>query len=391
MKRKTLIGSIFLALIVVGILYWLEHTLAISHSLKQLGSDDTGTQALEATTKPEASNEAIENPIQEVASNLSVPWEIVFLPDSSILVTERSGTLLHVLEDSREQIPIQGVVQREEGGLLGLALHPNYSENNWVYLYLTTQSGTALINRVERYTFDENSHSLSERTVLLDQIPGAIYHDGGRIAFGPDGYLYITTGDAQSPQHAQNTESLAGKIIRITDTGEIPQDNPFTSPVYSYGHRNPQGIAWDYENNLWSTEHGVSVPVSGFDEVNLIEAGANYGWPNIQGSETGPNQRIPIIQSGSSETWAPAALVIHENTLYFTGLKGESIYSAQLSNTTNKLENLRKHFTQEFGRLRALQLGPDKEWLYVSTSNTDGRGVPKEGDDRIIKIHLSAL
>jgi glucose/arabinose dehydrogenase len=180
-----------------------------------------------------------------------------------------------------------------EGGLLGMALHPRFDEHHWIYLYLTTVSDGGAENRVERYTFENDR--LSDKKIIIDKIPGANYHDGGRIAFSPDGYLYITTGDAGKSNLAQATDSLAGKILRVHDDGSIPLDNPFHNAVWSYGHRNSQGLAWDDRGRLWATEHGRSGILSGFDELNLIEKGKNYGWPVIQGDESREGMERPIV------------------------------------------------------------------------------------------------
>jgi glucose/arabinose dehydrogenase len=338
---------------------------------------------------PSASAEAtISTEPELVADNVDIPWEMVFLPDSSFLVTERTGSIKRIIETTHQTILVQGVTHRGEGGLLGMALHPNFLENQWLYLYLTTQVGSGLQNRVERYKFDSATNQLTERKVILEAIPGANTHDGGRIAFGPDGYLYITTGDAQISEAAQDTSSLAGKILRITDEGGIPTDNPFNNPVYSYGHRNPQGIAWDAQGRLWESEHGPSGPGTGYDEVNLIEKGVNYGWPKIQGDKTANGMKSPVVQSGSDETWAPADLEVAGETVFFTGLRGESLYSGKIQGTS--LTNVNAYFREQYGRLRFVVVGPD-DWLYFSTSNTDGRGTSKADDDRILRVKLQAL
>ena len=277
---------------------------------------------------------------------------------------------------------IEGVEHVGEGGLLGMALHPQFSENRWIYLYLTTNIGNGLKNRVERYRFEGDR--LSEKTIIIDNIPGAAYHDGGRIAFGPDGYLYITTGDAGSSNLAQDINLLAGKILRLKDDGSIPPDNPFGNAVWSYGHRNSQGLAWDKEGNLWATEHGRSGILSGLDELNLIEKGENHGWPVIQGDEKKEDMKSPIVQSGADETWAPAGIAFWDGSLFFGGLRGESLYEATILNG-NKVA-LKARFRQEFGRIRAVILGADG-YLYITTSNTDGRGDPNPNDDKIIRIN----
>ncbi len=321
-----------------------------------------------------------EKDIEIIAENLQIPWEITFLPDGDLLVTERPGILKRIGKEMRAYT-IEGVLHIGEGGLLGMALHPRFSENQWIYLYLTTKNGEGLINRVERYRFERDR--LTEKTTIIDNIPGAAYHDGGRIAFGQDGYLYVTTGDASKSNLAQDISSLAGKILRLKDDGSIPSDNPFGNATWSYGHRNSQGLAWDNKGQLWATEHGRSGVLSGLDELNLIEKGKNYGWPVIQGDETKTGMKSSIIQSGPDETWAPAGIAFFDGSLFFGGLRGESLYEAKIME--NSKVSLKSHFRQEFGRIRAVVLGPD-DYLYITTSNTDGRGDIRANDDKIIRI-----
>lgn len=379
-KQKIVLISflVFLVLLVLTITTFINPNI--------VGNQTTTGITFESAIVDKQNNQ---EPITIVAENLEIPWEIVFLPDESLLITQRPGSLLHITPNSKKTTQISGVEHIGEGGLLGLVLHPNYLNNHWIYLYLTSKTNSGIINRVERYVLNELDNSLSQRTVILDNIPGAVFHDGGRMAFGPDNYLYITTGDAGNTASAQNKNALSGKILRITDTGEIPQDNPFGNEVYSLGHRNPQGIAWDREGNLWETEHGPSGITTGLDELNFIEKGQNYGWPTITGLKTQNGMRTPVLQSGSKVTWAPAGLAIHNNKLYFTGLKGEGLYTARITEKT--VSNFKKHFNQEFGRLRAVTISPDKKWLYLSTSNTDGRGTVSPTDDRIIKIDLAVF
>jgi glucose/arabinose dehydrogenase len=323
---------------------------------------------------------------QVLVEDLQIPWEVAFLPDNSLIVTERPGQLVRVLDGDRERIPVAGVRHVGEGGLLGLALHPDFSENNFVYFYFTSQRNGTVTNRVERYVFVSDENALSEREVIIENIPGAANHDGGRIAFGPDGMLYVATGDAQQESLAQDTTSLAGKILRLTPEGEVPSDNPFGNPVFAYGLRNPQGLAWDGEGRLWATDHGPSGVQSGFDEVNLIVAGGNYGWPEVRGAERRAQMLSPVIQSSSTETWAPSAIAIVGEQLLFVGLRGASVYVADI--VGDRLENLRADYRNEFGRLRVLTLHPDGSSLVIGTSNTDGRGTPRPGDDRLLVVPL---
>jgi glucose/arabinose dehydrogenase len=315
-----------------------------------------------------------------VAENLKIPWEIVFLPDGSMLVTERPGTIQRITP-TKQAIQIQGVRHVGEGGLLGMVLHPDFKNNQRIYLYLTTASGSGLSNRVESYRLDGNA--LADRKVVIENIPGSSNHDGGRIAFGPDNSLYITTGDAEVPARAQDTNSLAGKILRLKEDGSVPADNPFNNAVYSYGHRNPQGLAWDNQGRLWATEHGRSGASSGYDELNLIEKGKNYGWPTIEGDKSQDGMQRPIAHSGANSTWAPSGLAYLNGSLYYSGLRGESLYKATINNGPSV--DLKNYLAKKYGRLRAVVVGSDG-YLYISTSNTDGRGSVKTGDDKIIRL-----
>jgi len=329
------------------------------------------------------SNEDINLPdIEIVAQDLEIPWEVAFLPSGEILVTERPGRLVIIGED-KKVIPISGVEHVGEGGLLGLALHPDFENNNWLYLYLTTLQGESLINRVERYRLIGTE--LSDRQIIVENIPGAKYHDGGRIEFGPDGYLYISTGDAGDTQQAQNIDSINGTILRVMEDGSIPAGNLSGSAVYSYGHRNVQGLAWDVQGNLWATEHGRSGLSSGFDEINLIENQGNYGWPINEGDRNSEGMILPALHSGPDETWAPGDIAYDQGRLFFTGLRGASLYQSDIEG--KEITSIKRHFTGEFGRLRAVRVHED--YLYITTSNRDGRGEQNEGDDKLIRIKLS--
>lgn len=324
-----------------------------------------------------------------VATNLHVPWDIAFLPDASLLVTERAGTLVHIdpAADSYISIPV-AVTASGEGGLLGIALHPDFIRNSYVYLYMSSSSGaTSTINRVMRYTF--SADTLTPDREIIGNIPGAANHDGGRIEFGPDRMLYITTGDALNRALAQSTSSLAGKILRVSDDGSIPSGNSFGNAVWSYGHRNPQGLAWDADGNLWETEHGPSGESAQccHDEINQIRTGLNYGWPEIVGDESAPGLTQSAWHS-ADDTWAPASLLYFNNSLYFGGLRGEALYEARLQN--GAVVGLTKHLSGVYGRIRTIRLGPDS-MFYITTSNTDGRGSAQTGDDRIIKIDPASV
>jgi glucose/arabinose dehydrogenase len=341
----------------------------------------TGISYMDESAIQETPSTIPKEDIEVVAENLKIPWELAFLPGGEMLVTERPGNLLRIGKD-KKVIKIDGVNHLGEGGLLGLALHPKYEENNQIYLYFTSRENGNLINRVERYKL--NGDKLTEKKEILSGIPASSNHDGGRIKFGPDGYLYITTGDAENPASAQDKNALSGKILRIDTEGAKAPDNPYGNLTYSYGHRNSQGIVWDDKGNLWATEHGPSGGQTGNDEINLIKKGLNYGWPDIKGVSKKSGMESPIAESGTKDTWAPGGMVFYGGSLFFAGLRGEALYQAKIISENNLA--LSAHFKSDFGRLRTVIIGPDG-YFYILTNNTDGRGDPNSGDDRIIKFN----
>ncbi len=324
-------------------------------------------------------NQDQQNTISVVTENLDTPWSITVLPADRLMVTERSG-IVRIIGNDNKQFQIADVVEQGEGGLLGLALDPMFANTSFVYVYKTIGSS----NIVERYQLSDNQ--LTEQTTILADIPAAANHNGGAISFGPDNKLYVTTGDAQSENLAQDLTSLAGKILRINADGGVPSDNPFNNEVWSYGHRNPQGLAWDNQDRLWSTEHGPSGLQSGKDELNLIQKGGNYGWPLITGDQTRDGMISPKAQSGSDDTWAPAGLTYADGSLYFTGLRGQTLYKARINGDSVELS---RHLVGTYGRLRAV-VAQDNT-LLLSTSNRDGRGTPKQNDDKILRVPLQLL
>lgn len=322
-----------------------------------------------------------ETEVETVATGLKVPWGIDFLPSGDMLVTQRNGTLRRIGKvDRAYQLP--GVVEKGESGLLGVELHPGFEENRWIYLYHTRETGDGLTNRVVRYRLVDGE--LADRETVISGLPGAVYHDGGRIEFGPDGKLYVTVGDATEAGKAQELEAMNGKILRLNADGSVPGDNPFGNAVYSYGHRNPQGLAWVPGDGLWATEHGNIHR----DELNRIVKGGNYGWPVIRGDESRTGMIEPVVQSGSS-TWAPAGAAYFNGSIFFAGLRGQSLYEAEIQG--GQVVELESHFRRDFGRLRAVEPGPGGEFLYVTTSNRDGRGEVRQGDDRILRIDPGEL
>lgn len=320
-----------------------------------------------------------------IAKNLEIPWALAFLPDGNILVTERPGRVKLVVPSSGQVTDVATISEVQatgEGGLLGIAVHPQFATNNFVYVYYTYGgSGSNLLNRLVRYTYANNQFTAP--MTLVDAVPGGTNHDGGRIKFGPDGFLYITTGEAGNPSLAQDQNSLAGKILRVTDAGQPAPGNPFNTRIYSYGHRNPQGIAWN-GTTLYETEHGNSSP-SRSDEVNMIEPGKNYGWPTIEGDASQTGLVTPLANSGpdGTTTWAPSGTAFFNGSLFFSGLKGQALYEAKIEGTKATIVN--QHLKGQLGRLREAIVGPDNQ-LYITTSNRDGRGSPKTEDDKIIRV-----
>jgi glucose/arabinose dehydrogenase len=366
--------------VVGGVVLLLGLAVAVFGPPTQLLFQPTGTGAGAGLAAEDVEYEV-------VAENLEVPWEVVVLGEDRYLVTERTGDLLllengerYVLEsfDDLNQ-PVLG-----EGGLLGIATHPNFAENRYLYVYQTVDR-EGVENTVRRFEVDFRTRTLTNETVIIDGIPSDRFHNGGRIAFGPDGYLYLTTGDATNATLAQQRDSLAGKVLRLNDDGSVPEANPFGTAVYSYGHRNPQGLAWDDEGHLWATEHGSSAR----DELNRIEAGANYGWPVIRGAETSPEMESPVYQSTEYETWAPAGVAAVDGSVFFGGLRGERLYEAQV--VDGEVTGFVAHFGGDFGRIRAVTLGPDGEYLYFTTSNTDGRGDADATDDLLVRVPVDAF
>jgi glucose/arabinose dehydrogenase len=309
-----------------------------------------------------------------------------------MFVTERTGTLRVIEGGILQNAPILDLnVGGSEGGLLGLALDPDFEQNHYLYLYYTYSEFLSTYNRVSRFTESENS--VTDELILIDKIPGAAIHDGGRIKFGPDGKLYITTGDAAKASLAQDLDSFAGKILRINSDGTIPIDNPFVgSPVYSYGHRNPQGLDWDLSEKLVATEHDPSGE-KGFarDELNIIIAGANYGWPEITGDEEDLRFVSPLFHTGDV-AWAPSGAAFYDDDkipslkgkFLVANLRGTHLHVFDIDTTQGKILSEQSLFSGTFGRLRDVSVNDG--YVYLLTSNQDGRGSPRENDDRILRI-----
>ncbi|MCP3027424.1 sorbosone dehydrogenase family protein [Halobacillus sp. A5] len=311
----------------------------------------------------------------EVASGLESPWDIEE-DDGLIYISEREGTIARVSSDNQIQRQSlstdKEITQIGEGGLLGLKLDPDFENNQTAFAYHTYEEEGEINNRVVQIRYD--GEGWREERALLEDIPGSNFHNGGRIEIGPDENLYITTGDAQNEQLAQDEDNLAGKILRMDVEGNVPADNPFEdSYVYSYGHRNPQGMGWNEDGQLFATEHGPT----NHDEVNQIEAGSNYGWPEIVGDEAKEGMETPLFQTGS-DTWAPSGMVVVDDQIYAASLNGQALKRINLDGSNP--ENV----TEEYGRLRDVEV-IDGE-IYFISNNTDGRGSPEDQDDQLIRL-----
>ncbi|MGD6815959.1 PQQ-dependent sugar dehydrogenase [Metabacillus sp. 84] len=343
------------------------------------------TAAAGCSVQDEAQEDARETAAGEnkraeiIADQLDIPWSLNF--SSGVLyLSERTGSIVKVEGEKKTRMKTElekPFADAAEAGLLGLALHPDFLENRKAFAYYTYDNDGKAYNRLIELQLDKDTWK--ERKTLLDKIPGGPVHQGGRIEIGPDQKLYATAGDASEDQIAQDPEQFGGKILRMNLDGTIPEDNPFEhSYVFSYGHRNPQGISWTADEVMYSTEHGPS----GYDEINRIEPGGNYGWPAITGDEKKENMKTPIAHSGNY-SWAPSGSAISGETLYYGGLGGQGIYKFQTG--SEKVEKV----LSGYGRIRDVLLEGDH--LYFITNNTDGRGNPKADDDKLYKISLKEL
>ncbi|MBD8868953.1 PQQ-dependent sugar dehydrogenase [Nocardioides donggukensis] len=335
------------------------------------GSSSEVTTAAPQTLNPDRPPKVVD----EVATGLEVPWGLDFLPDGTAVVTERdSGRVLTIRDGSVTEVGrIDEAVPEGEAGLLGVAVSPDFADDSRLFLYVTTGED----NRIVRTTLDDGVLGAVEP--ILTGIPNGFIHDGGRLAFGPDDLLYASTGEIGEVQLAQDRRSLGGKILRITPDGDPAPDNPDPeSPIFTLGHRNVQGLAFDGGGQLWASEFGSQE----FDELNRIDAGNNYGWPQFEGSGGSGQFTDPQVVWRTSEA-SPSGLAFLDGELWMASLRGQRLWRVSVKG--DRAVRPRDFFVGEYGRLRTVAVAPDGN-LWVTTSNRDGRGDPADADDRILVI-----
>ena len=339
--------------------------------------------------------------VEEVATGLEVPWGIAFLPNGDMLVTERAGRVRLLRNGKLLPKPVTNIKVTEsgEGGLLGIAAHPNFGQNRWFYVYYTGDRGRYQVNQVERWRLSADGQSATRDRTIVDDIPVALYHNGGRLRFGSDGMLYIGTGDARNPESSQDKNSLAGKILRLTPDGQVPKDNPTSgSPVFISGIRNTQGFDWLNESTLAVTDHGPSGELgrSGEDKVVVAKAGDNLGWPTIQTCEPREGLVSPslvwrkAVPPGGAAIYTGNTIPEWQGSLIIATLGSEHLHRVAFDpNSPNRVQSHEVYLQGEsqngYGRLREAIMGPDGE-LYVTTSNCDGRGSCPPQQDKILRI-----
>ena len=332
----------------------------------------TSAPATESATPGTAPGTAVVPPAPTVQERLDLqldtPWSAVFLPDGTAIISERDTALVKAARDGQTTAlgRIPGVVPAGEGGLLGLALSPDFGADHYLFAYLTAQDD----NRVVRLTVNglpgDGPLTLGQPETVFSGIPKSGTHNGGRIRFGPDGFLYVGTGDAQRREQPQDPNALGGKILRLTRDGSPAPGNPFGNAVYSLGHRNVQGLAWDASGRLWASEFGPDVD----DELNLILPGANYGWPQVTGAPHRTGLQDAKVVWPSTRDSSPSGLEISGSVAYLGALRGERLWAVPLNGT--EAGNPVAYFTGAYGRIRDVILAPDgRLWLLTNGQNPD--------------------
>ncbi|WP_328666891.1 PQQ-dependent sugar dehydrogenase [Streptomyces sp. NBC_00322] len=340
-------------------------------------------QSANAGEPPAAGVKGTPTGITTISTGWTIPWGTSWMPDgSTALVTERNSFKVFKLTPSGAKTQVGSVPNSQttggEGGLMGVAVDPQWASNHYVYFMHTSSDG----NRVARMTYD--GKTLSGYKALLQGIKKAKYHNGGRLAFGADGYLYASTGDAQTGSDAQDKNSLNGKILRMTKDGKPAPGNPFGNYVFSMGHRNPQGIAFDAQGRLWEAELGQSSK----DELNLIKAGKNYGWPTCEGNCSVSGMTNPKETWGVAEA-SPSGIAIVDGAVYMAALRGERLWQIPISADNENVGAAKAFYVGTYGRLRAVTKVPGSNQLWLSTTNADGNGGEPAGSDKIFRVTIS--
>jgi glucose/arabinose dehydrogenase len=325
--------------------------------------------------------------VQTLATGLQIPWSLAFTPDGRLFIAERPGRVRVFQNGALRTDPaltLADVFTDGESGILGMTVHPDFATNGLVYLTYTANGPRGPIARLMR--FRELDNRFAEGIVLLDDVPAAGIHNGSRVRFGPDRRLYVTFGDVAVPSTAQDVASLNGKVLRLNEDGTSASGNPFNSPVYSYGHRNPQGIDWHpVTGDLWATEHGQT----NNDEINVIERGRNYGWPIIEADQAGPDMvtpvtfYVPAVAPSGASFYRGTQIPAFRNQLFVATLRGMALLRITVDG--RRITAQERLLENRYGRLRDVVSGPDG-YLYVCTSNRDGRTSPVADDDRVLRI-----
>ncbi|RDU37411.1 quinoprotein glucose dehydrogenase [Neobacillus piezotolerans] len=325
---------------------------------------------------PEDTPAVLQGKAEIIDENLQIPWSIE-KSGETFYISERLGSIVKIENGKSER---QRVMLKEklsdasEAGLLGFVLPPDFLSSQTAYAYYTYNDSSGQKNRV--VALSHRNGAWSEERTLIDNLPSGAVHHGGRLEIGPDGKLYTTAGDAANPDLAQSLETLGGKILRMNLDGSVPSDNPIPgSYIYSYGHRNPQGIAWTADGTMYASEHGQSA----HDEINEIKPGKNYGWPAIMGTEKKQGMETPLFQSGE-ETWAPSGMAARGDKLYVATLRGNAVREIDLAGKKTR------EFVNGLGRIRDVLI--DGDYLYFVSNNTDGRGTPDDTDDKLYRVRM---
>jgi glucose/arabinose dehydrogenase len=385
MRRRTAVVLAVLALTTAGCSQGGDEVSVDIDEPTTSAATPSGSES-ESESPTETTSEATPPPadgapevVETIATGLVAPWGLAFLPDGDAVVTERdSAKVLLIGGDAPHEVTEIGTIGEAapsgEGGLLGVAVSPTFDRDRLLYFYFSSDTD----NRIATATYDKGG--LSKIKPILTGIPLGGIHDGGRLAFGPDGFLYASTGETGNGELAQDTKSLGGKILRVTKKGEPAPGNPFGDEIYSWGHRNVQGLAWTDDGQLWASEFGDQT----FDELNRIELGANYGWPLFEGEGGAADGYVDPQAVWGTDVASPSGLAFTSGALWMAALRGNRLWRITLD-SEGDAKQPDAFFVGEYGRMRTVVTAPDGS-LWLTTSNLDGRGTAADGDDRILRV-----